>query len=382
MGVPTPQFSAAAGGSVLLWRGHEPASYVDAATARAAIGAGKNYIINGDMRISQENGTTAGTSSGYYPVDQFYLAYSNAGTQTAQQVASVTPGGSTHRLRVTATVADASVAAGDVSAFATNLEGFRVADLLLGSASAKTITVRFGVKAPAGTYCVCFRNAAFNRSYVAEYVIAPGEANTDVVKSVTVALDQTGTWATTNTAGLIVNWVLMSGTTFQTPAGAWTAGNLLATSNQFNFMGTVSNVFELFDVSLTVGSSAPDYQVADYAETLRACQRYYWLATSAVAVQFLWMGQAYTTAAAFIQVQFPVPMRATPTLATSIVSDFALTSASGASVTASVLTINSASSTKIARLDVGTGVASLAAGIATVLLCQNANSKLAFVARL
>ena len=52
----------------------------------------KNYIINGAMMISQENGATAGTASGYYPVDQFSIGFSNAGTQTASQInTAITP---------------------------------------------------------------------------------------------------------------------------------------------------------------------------------------------------------------------------------------------------------------------------------------------------
>ena len=38
-----------------------------------------------------------------------------------------------------------------------------------------------------------------------------------------------------------------------------------ATANQFNFMGTINNVFELFDVSLTEGTVAPPFQLPDYA---------------------------------------------------------------------------------------------------------------------
>jgi len=161
------------------------------AQARANIDvAKKNYIINGAMMISQENGATAGSVSGYYPVDQFRMFYANAGTQTAQNLATTrTPGGSYNRLRVTATVADAAVAAGDYCAVYQPIEGYRVADLGLGYTVAKTVTLQFGVKAPAGTYCVCFYNIAGNRTYIAEYVIAAGEANTDVVKSITLALD-------------------------------------------------------------------------------------------------------------------------------------------------------------------------------------------------
>ena len=158
------------------------------------------------------------------------------------------------------------------------LEGLRSVDLKLGTAAAKTITVQFGVKAPAGTYTVCFNNSDFTRGCAVEYVIAAGEANIDVVKSVTLTLDTTGTWKTDNTQGLYVSWSLMCGANYRTVSGVWTAvgGNgSIGTANQFNFMGTNGNVFELFDVSLTEGTVAPPFQVPDYASELALCQRYY-----------------------------------------------------------------------------------------------------------
>lgn len=235
----------------------------------------KNYIVNGAMMASQENGTAAGTATQYFPVDQFMSNWSNTGTNTVQQVAVATPGGSPNRFRYTATVADASATAAKYALIVQRLEGVRVADLRSGSASAKTITIQFGVKAPAGTYCVALHNATYNRSYVAEYVIAAGEANTDVVKSVTIALDQTGTWAVDNTLGIDVSWCLMCGSTFQTPAGAWAAGNLLGSANQINFLGTAGNVFELFDVGLYEGTVAPPFVVPDYPSEVTLCQRYW-----------------------------------------------------------------------------------------------------------
>jgi hypothetical protein len=234
----------------------------------------KNYIINGAMQVSQENGTTASTADGAYPVDQFYLARTTTGVVSVAQVASVTPGGSPNRLRATVTTADASVAAGEFACIQQPLEGLRVADLKLGTASAKTVTIQFGVKAPAGTYCVSLRNGTSARTYIGEYTISGGEANTDAVKSVTLTLDTTGTWAVDNTIGLVVTWTLMTGTTLQTTANSWQAGAFLGSSNQFNFMGTISNVFELFDVSITEGSVAPAFQVPDYASELALCQRY------------------------------------------------------------------------------------------------------------
>ena len=239
----------------------------------------KNYIINGAMMISQENGSTSGGVSGYYPVDQFFsnITGSSGTIATAQVTNSPSPAGSPNRLRYVAATADAAVAAGDLAWVTTRVEGLRAADLRFGSAAAKTVTLQFGVRAPAGTYCVTFRNGGGlpTRSYVAEYVISAGEANTDVVRSVTLTGDIAGTWLADNTVGIEVSWTLMCGTTYQTPAGVWTAGNLLGTANQFNFMGTANNFFELFDVSLTEGTVAPSFQVPDYASELALCRRYY-----------------------------------------------------------------------------------------------------------
>lgn len=246
------------------------------AQARANIDAlKKNYIVNGAMMVSQENGSTAVTAAGSYPVDQFFIDYAMGGTLTAAQIASVTPSGSPNRLRVAVTAADASVAAGDIVYLAQRIEGLRVADLLFGTASAKTITVQFGVKAPAGTYCLVITNASSNRSYVSEYVISAGEANTDVVKSVTVPGDTSGTWAKDNTSGIQVRFCLMAGSTFQQAAGSWGTGNVAGSSNQFNFMGTLSNVFELFDVGLYEGAAAPAFQVPDFSSELALCMRYW-----------------------------------------------------------------------------------------------------------
>lgn len=280
------------------------------ALARANIDAlKKNYILNGAMQISQENGVTAGTANGYYAADQWSLSNGSSGTLSVAQVASPTPAGSPNRLRGTVTVADAAVAATDFVVLRQAIEGLRVADLRSGSAAAKTITIQFGVKAPAGTYSVILQNST-PRAYVAEYVIAAGEANTDVVKSVTIQLDTTGTWATDNTIGLLLYWGLMCGTTYQTPAGTWVAGNFLGSSNQFNFMGTINNVFELFDVGLYEGAVAPSFQVPDYASELALCRRYYSLPEFGVQNGSVAASANYGGSA-----PYPVPMRATPTVA-------------------------------------------------------------------
>jgi hypothetical protein len=182
-----------------------------------------------------------------------------------------------------------------VSTINTRIEGSRVVDLRFGSAAAKTITIQFGVKAPSGTYCVSVRNSATNRSYIAEVVIAAGEANTDVVKSVTIPGDVTGTWLIDPGIGLELAFSLMCGVTYQGAANTWLGTNTAASSNQFNFTAVNGNIFELFDVGLYEGPVAPPFVVPDYASELLACKRYWEKSFSDATVPFNNSGEYYST---------------------------------------------------------------------------------------
>lgn len=234
----------------------------------------KNYIINGSMRVSQENGGAAGAVSGYFPVDQFFVNFTTTGTLTIQQAQSLTPGGSPNRIRVTVGTADTTPT--NNLNVVTRLEGLTIADLRMGYATARTFTLQFGVRAPPGTYCVSFRNFPVTRSYVAEYTIAGGEGNIDVVRTITVPGDIVPPWTSDNSLGLSITFATMPSTVAtQTTPGSWQAGNFVATANQFLFMGTAGNIFELFDVGLYAGSVAPPFQVPDYGSELDQCKRYW-----------------------------------------------------------------------------------------------------------
>jgi hypothetical protein len=244
----------------------------------------RNRIINPAMQISQERGTTLVdvTTSGAYTVDQWVVGLSTTpgGTLRVQQVASATPGGSPFRLRHTAQVADASIAAGDRYTIIQYIEGQMVADARFGTASARQIVIRFGVRSSlAGTFGVRLCNGAFNRSYVTTITIAGGEINTDLVRTIVIPGDTSGTWLTDTGIGFDLRITLAAGTTFQTTAGSWQAGDLFTTSGQTNFMGTASATFELFDVGLYVDAlaigAAPSWELPAWDADLRACQRYY-----------------------------------------------------------------------------------------------------------
>jgi hypothetical protein len=98
----------------------------------------------------------------------------------------------------------------------------------------------------------------------------------------------------------------MAGSNLQQTAGAWAAANSIATINQFNFMGTNGNVFELFDVGLYQGTAAPSFKVPDLTHELLRCKRYYALVDVT--------GQSAAIGNTMVNVQWPVQMRIVPTI--------------------------------------------------------------------
>lgn len=268
----------------------------------------RNYIVNGGMMVSQENGSTAVTVTNTFAADQWVQQFGHSGAQSFAQVVSPTPGGSPNRIRVSVTTA-AAITATSYSVIQHKIEGLRSTDLKFGTANAKSITVQFGVKAPAGVYTVCLRNGANNRGYSAEFTISAGEANTDVVKSVTIPGDTTGTWPADNTPSLDLAWALMVGSSYAQPPAAWAAGAFIGSTNNSNFLGTNGNVFELFDVGLYQGTVAPAFQVPDYATELALCKRYCYLGNPPARGLV-----ATATTLSRMGTNHPVPMRASPTL--------------------------------------------------------------------
>lgn len=243
----------------------------------------RNRIINPAMTISQERlATTVDITTGsIYAVDQWVGALSTTpgGTLRLQQVASLTPGGSPNRLRATVQAADASLAAGDLYTIRQPIEGLLIADARFGTIFSRPLLLRVGVRSSvAGTFGVSIINNASNRSWIGTITIAGGEINTDLVRTLVIPGDTTGTWLTDAGVGLLLSITLASGSTFQGSPG-WQAANVLTTSAQTNLMATGSATFELFDVGLYVDQTNagifPQWEMPAFDDELRRCQRYY-----------------------------------------------------------------------------------------------------------
>ena len=158
-----------------------------------------------------------------------------------------------------------------------------------------------------GTFGGVLKNNGGTRSYPFSYTITA--ANTWEKETITITGDTSGTWLTTNGAGILVNFGLGSGATFSGTAGAWAAGNFVQPTGSTSVVGTNGATFYITGVQLEKGSTATSFDVRDYGRELAMCQRYY--ETGGFGIAGTWEG------AAIVQLgwSFSTPKRATPTLA-------------------------------------------------------------------
>jgi hypothetical protein len=242
----------------------------------------RNRIINGAMVIDQRNNgasvDTSNTIGTTYTIDRWAYRVLAASKFTIQQnagslSAANRPAGFTNYLGCTSSSAY-SVGSGDVFNVWQSIEGFNTADLAFGTASAQAITLSFWVRSSlTGTFSGAFRNNDGSRSYVFTYTISA--ANTWEYKTIAIAGDQSGTWATGNTIGLHVQFSLGVGSTFSTTAGSWQTGNFFGLSTATNVVGTNGATFYITGVQLEAGSVATPFERRDYGRELIMCQRYY-----------------------------------------------------------------------------------------------------------
>ena len=289
--------------------------------SQAQSSSNRNLIINGDMTISQR-GSSWTTASGYgdYTVDRWMTGHTVTGKFSSAWVEDA-PTGFKYSWKATSASAY-SVGAGEEFIVRQKIEGSNCAHLALGSASAKTVTLSFWVKSSlTGTFTGAFLNSAENRCYIFTYAIS--SAATWEKKEVTVALDTSGTWLTTNGIGLTLYFSLGAGANLVGTAGSWAGAKDLTVSGAVNFVGTGSATWQITGVQLEVGSTSTDFELEPFETTLAKCQRYfcrtyaYGTATGAAdtshgaVMNSIEGSQTYASAGNF---NFPVEMRAAPTV--------------------------------------------------------------------
>ena len=273
----------------------------------------KNRIINGAMVIDQRNAgaSVSITNSSPYTVDRWLGFATQSSKFTVQQNAgSVTPPtGFTNYLGCTSLSAY-SVGASETFNIQHKIEGFNTADLMWGTANAKTITLSFWVRSSlTGTFGGALRNGAVDRRYPFSYTIS--SADTWEQKSITIAGDTTGTWLTNNDTGINLLFSIGTGSSLSGTAGAWTASSVNSVTGAVSVVGTSGATFYITGVQLEVGSTATSFDYRPYGTELHLCQRYYQALSGLGWIQ----GQASrdTATVSYHGIIYRVPMRGVPT---------------------------------------------------------------------
>ena len=298
-----------------------------AAELAALIGSGqaqgnKNFIINGDMKVSQRATGATAVGTGYYTIDRFKTHKNNDGAFTIEQ-STDNPFGTGNSLKMAVTTADTSVAAGQFLFLSQSIEAQNLQTLLYGTSSAKTITLSFWVKSnKTGTYVITLYKSDNTITVIpVEYTI--DSANTWEKKTITVTPTAGGTSLITasggaidnnNAEGLMVIFGLAWGSTYAGGTNnTWSSNSdNYSTSNQVNWMDSTSNTFYLSQVQLEIGDVATPFEHRSYGDELRRCQRYYSQSTGQNV-----HGKQYNSGTWLGDPQYPVTMRATPTVTTT-----------------------------------------------------------------
>lgn len=240
----------------------------------------KNLVVNPCFNVSQENGNTEGTTHGYFAADQFHGVILGTGAAVGiQRVAGQNPSGSQYRFRYRVTTAKASLAAGDIAAIVTRLEGLQIQDLCWSvSGKQRDALLTFGCNFPAGTYSVAVRNNGASLSYTKTFTISAAQAGTD--QQITMKIPAaTGVWNADNTLGLELYITLASGSTFINFAdNMYGPGNFVASPGQSNGLAAVQSFF-IWDVGLYADPDktvlTPKFEVPKIEDDVAQCQRYF-----------------------------------------------------------------------------------------------------------
>lgn len=349
----------------------------------------KNRIINGAMMIDQRNnGAEVNPAvSGTYYLDRWFVTLSQASKfKIGQNAGAITPpAGFTKYLGITSLSAY-SIVTGDNFNVQQKIEGFNVADLNWGTASAATVTLSFFVYSSlTGTFGGALRNNSVNRSY--PYTYSVPVANTWTQISVTIPGDTTGIWVTDNGNGLSVFFGLGVGSTLSGTAGAWAAANYISATGATSVVGTSGATFYITGVQLEKGSVATGFDYRSYGTELGLCQRYYFRNFPAAANSNLnLIGYNNTTTAAVLNSYFPVTMRTSPTALeqNGTAADYQVSSTGAGIACSAVPTFNAGTNANGATVNftVASGLTAGQACLGRTSVASGANAYLAWSAEL
>jgi len=288
----------------------------------------KNLLINGNMQIAQRatSATALGptnASSGYHTADRWRIQIDQLGangqyTQSVVSGAGDYPANTVFRksLKMTCTQAVTSpLAAAAQLRLEQRIESQNLAQVEIGNATAKPLTVSFWVKSnKTGLFVAELIDPNGTQQVSGSFTIAA--ANTWERHVVTFPANPTGTIiANDNSFGLAVSFWLVAGSNFtsgtlQTAWGNTAADRAAGFASQIT---ALNDYLQITGVQAEIGSTASDYEQLSIDSVFNQCQRYLpmWDARPNAVISFF--GGVFDSSRAYIIGNFMVMPRVSPT---------------------------------------------------------------------
>ncbi len=290
--------------------------------------------MNGAMRLAQysTNATNISTT-GYYCVDRMEMDCFTGSERYSNSLETDAPAGQgfTKSLKIQTTTADTSANTGTYAKFAYKIEGYNLQSLLKGTSSAKPLTISFWCKGNTAYSPVAeLKDNTNTRINVQTFNVTTSW--TKVV--LTYAGDTTGAFADTGTAALTFS-IWLKASAFYSGGTAPAQNTWVAQSNQniraallnFDIAASTNNYFQITGLQIEEGSVATDFHHEGLEETLKKCQRYFYnvarqTGSTSADTEAVMNAAQYTSTQAYGVIEFPCPMRTTPTLVQTTGTDF------------------------------------------------------------
>ena len=229
----------------------------------------KNYIVNSDMSVSQENGDGPNNA----PPGPLYVAdqwYTNNSTGTGQIVGSIVELENRDAIRLEATLPVTGTISGTTQAGQCSqiLESGNIYGL-----NGRIVTISLKVRTNwSGNFALAITNQGSNRSYVADLPVTSGVNEL----THTLSLESDTVLNKDNTNGIILLFCFNNEGDLQQSSvnnNSWQPGVFVCSDNSTQWTKTAGNFVEITEVQLTEGDVAPKYQ--PYTDAVYNSYRYF-----------------------------------------------------------------------------------------------------------
>ena len=336
-------------------------------------------VINGAMDVAERSTSVTGLGDGdegYVTVDRFrHTAAASSGRFTSKQTAVDDLDGFQNCLELDCTTADTSIASTELLQIDCRLEGQDLQHFAKGETNAEYITVAFYAKADAAVAYACELRDIDNARHISK-LFTTGTDWTHHVLS--FPGDTTGNFGDDNGESLRISLILHAGSNFTegTLASSWASYNDANSAPGIgSFYAATTRSLKITGFQVEAGlyeeETLPPFQYESHGDNQRRCQRYFFRQGDEGGYAALGSGVCENTSQAYVMINLPTTMRASPSASFS--GDGNVTLFDGDTFNTSSTINNTQKGTNCVRLTV-TGNSGVANGHGATLHVENSTS--------